>query len=128
MAKAKRAIKFEMINDLKGLKGSREFRQVKKNESILPGERVDNIDITTCNKLIGYKFNARIALDVCDKKKDIEIIALYPHMALGQYYLGKDDKEGCHYPKHPMKIGFSISDLVEMGVLTFIHGYPEVLV
>lgn len=80
--------------------------------------KVKRIDILP--NLIGRKVKMDVPGEGKADSRTIVIKELYPFMALGEYTCGADNNI-------TFKIGLSISDLVEKGVITFDSGYPEVI-
>ncbi len=79
-----------------------------------------NTDISQCIGLLGREIRIDVSSDLCTRKKKAKIIMLYPHMVLAVYKAGKENE-------HEFKIGISIAELVEKGLLSFAKGYPEVV-
>ena len=67
------------------------------------------------NPLVGFDGSSRFT-------KKIRIVEIYPKVVIGEYFLGNPDR-----PQHRTLIGFGVADLIELGILTFVHGYPEVV-
>lgn len=63
------------------------------------------------------KTNVILGLDIREYGKKVRITDVYPKIIVGEYTLG--DKK--------MKTCFGVGDLVTSGLLTFVHGYPEVV-
>lgn len=80
--------------------------------------KVKRIDILP--NLIGRKIKMHVPGEGKADSRTIEIKKLYPFMALGEYTCGADNNV-------TFKVGLSISDLVEKGIITFDSGYPEVI-
>ena len=80
--------------------------------------RIKRIDILS--NLIGRKVKMCVPGEGKADSRTIVIKKLYPFMALGEYTCGADNNV-------TFKIGLSISDLVEKGIITFNSGYPEVI-
>ena len=81
-----------------------------------------NTDISQCIELLGRLVEITIPMDVTTSKKAVRIVMLYPHMVRCEYEAGPEDGK-----KYKMATCLSTADLVEKGILTFKHGYPEVI-
>ena len=79
-----------------------------------------NTDISQCIELLGREIQIEVPSDVAIAKKTAQIIMLYSHMVLAVYKAGKENE-------YEFKVGISVAELVEKGLLTFEHGYPEVV-
>lgn len=80
--------------------------------------RVKRIDFL--GELVGRKIKMFVPGENKADERTIEIKKVYPFMALGEYKCGKEQNV-------TLRVGLSISDLVEKGVITFDSGYPEVI-
>ena len=70
--------------------------------------------------LIGRKLKMYVPGEGKADSRIITVKKLYPFMALGEYTCGANNNM-------TFKIGLSISDLVEKGIISFDSGYPEVI-
>lgn len=70
--------------------------------------------------LIGRRIFMDVPGENKDTRREIVITDLYPYMAIGKYKCGKENK-------FEFKIGLSIADLVQKGLVSFDKGYAEVV-
>lgn len=77
-------------------------------------------DISQCIKLLGQEVTIESSAYNLAERKKATIIMLYPHMALAVYRGGFNDE-------YEFRVGLSIADLVEQGLLSFMSGKPEVV-
>lgn len=80
--------------------------------------KVKRIDFL--GELVGRKIKMFVPGEGKSDARIITIKKLYPHMALGEYLCGADNNV-------TLRIGLTISDLIEKGIITFDSGYPEVI-
>ena len=102
-------------------KETRLYKQVPKNHNFSKSVTDSRIDRLRC--LLDRKIVVRITGDNLDRhqiKKLVTIEKLYPHMALASYNIGPEHKT------HKLYVGLSAADLVEAGIIIYIHGFPEV--
>ena len=76
--------------------------------------------IDSLGELIGRKIKMYVPGEGKADARSIEIKKLYPFMALGEYTCGADNNV-------TFRVGLTISDLVEKGLISFNSGYPEVI-
>lgn len=61
--------------------------------------------------------------DFKERKVTAKIDTLYPHMCLCTYEIGPKDG-----PKKKLKVGLSVPDLVQMGIISFRTGRAEAII
>lgn len=84
--------------------------------------RVDNqTNISKCTDLIGRTLKVDLPVDTHDIEKTVCITRVNPYNVECTYVVGKDDDV------KPLTTCLSIADLIIRGLLTFEHGYPEVI-
>lgn len=96
---------------------TREYRALPKGFDVIPTK---DPRILHCPELIGKRFKFMVPGEFVSVEKIVEIKELFPFMALATYKGGSENQ-------HELKIGLSIGDLVEKGVLSYKNGYPEVI-
>ena len=102
-------------------KETRLYKQVPKNHNFSKSVTNSRIDRLRC--LLDRKLVIRVSGDSTERnpvKRTVTIEKLYPHMALASYAVGPEHKTRKIY------VGLSAADLVEAGIITYIHGFPEV--
>lgn len=98
---------------------SKEIRTVAKKRENFNNNAAD-VYLPNVIKLLGVEFMTHPLTDEPSLPKKVRITELYPKMAIGEFYSEKTETV--------QKIGYSVGNLVELGLLTFVHGYPEVTV
>lgn len=92
-----------------------------KTREVSLGRVNKNMDISKCKGLIGKSFKIPLPVDTHDIEKTVCITKVNPYNVECAYTVGRDDDI------HVLTTCLSIADLVTRGLLTFEHGYPEVV-
>ena len=95
---------------------------VDKSPEIIWDSSNGNTDISQCIGLLGRLVEITVPMDVATAKKAVRIVMLYPHCVKCEYEAGRADGK-----KYTLTTCLSTADLIEKGLLTFKHGYPEVI-
>ncbi len=112
---------YDFYADYKAIEGISEFVRSERKRLFEP-KKVEKFDISDLkDQLIGktFKFGVTGSDKVVEKR--IRISEVYPHCVICEYPYG-------HFPNVGwMKIGISVADLIEKGIISFNKGYPEVI-
>lgn len=118
--------KEERAIDLKEAKSTSKYRyagRLKRDKISTQDNKLTRIE----RRLLG----TFIPTDLYDDFGNINsmIVAVYPHCVVAHYYFHKKDKDDKNKIRvtGPFKIGYSTSDLVEKGIVSFNTGYAEVI-
>lgn len=83
--------------------------------------RIDHLGLDLLGKEIKITV---VGGDFKEMKVTAKIDTLYPHMCLCTYEVGPDDVG----PKKKLKVGLSVPDMVQMGIISFRTGRAEAII
>lgn len=92
-----------------------------KIREVTIGKMSKSNNISKCTDLIGRTLRISLPVDAHDVEKTVCITKVNPYNAECVYTVGSGDDI------KTLTTCLSIADLVTNGLLTFIHGYPEVV-
>lgn len=92
-----------------------------KIREVTIGKMDRRYDISKCTDLIGRSLKVDLPVDTRDVEKTVCITKVNPYNAVCVYTVGSGDDI------KTLTTCLSIADLVTNGLLTFKHGYPEVI-
>ena len=90
------------------------------NSRKVDNSRIDHLGLDLLGREIKIEV---VGGDFIKKKVTAKIDTLYPHMCLCTYEVGPKDG-----PKKKLKVGLSVPDMVQMGLISFRTGRAEAII
>ena len=96
---------------------TRAIRTNTKGYDSIPARRKT---LLGCDELLGKRIKCKVPGEFVEVSKMVTVKELYPYHVLCKYKGGIENE-------HELRICLSRADLIELGILTFRNGYPEVI-